>query len=454
MKKGRRTHALWPAFQDAPASPQHPHEARPAAALICLIGFFLYLLLAEPVLNIIGINYGSEEAGALGRMHPGSYFILLSFVVLIFGKRNPIDQIVHIARRQTAFFTLFAIYIVILIYWMLRGPKGIGLIIDIHILMPICAIVFCYAPLPWYRPIVYSFTGVAVLNALIGIGESITRLRIFPFDPDWEVLSQEYFRASALMGHPLNNAVLTAVSIFILLSLRMPTLLKSFLLVILLCALVAFGGRAALVVGVGGLIIYGMIETWRYFTAGGLTVQRMIAGSLALLLVPTLCLAMLYGAVHSDMGERLLAYSSLEDDSADVRVSSLSALEHLSPTDMIFGMDEEKISAVGEEIGVVAPTSDIENPWVLMFMSLGAIMFTIWLAGLGAFVWRLINGAPLALKIGIIAYFCIASTSNSFGRKEPMFVLLAGIAVCVKQLKELEQTEQGRNLSLTDFALD
>lgn len=418
-----------------PANDMWANESHPVAVLICAIGFFMIMLLSEPTLNMFGFPYGREEGNALAKIHPGNYFIMLSFVILICSRGNPVAHMMRIARQHTAFFSLLAIYVLILIYWAMRGPKGIGLILDTHISLPISAIVFSYASRTWCRNILILFGIIAVSNSVIGIFESATHLRLLPFDPSWEVLKQDYFRASALMGHPLSNAVFTAVSLFVLMALPMSKLLKAFIFIVMLVSLVGFGGRSALVAAVASAVILGMIEIWRYFARDRMTVARITGALLALLLVPATCFCLLYGVLHSDMGERLMAYNSLEDDSAAVRVQSWKALDALSPAEMFFGVDSDRVNSIASNLGLDSPNSDIENPWILMFMFLGGMMFVIWVGGMGFFIKALLTDTPPALKIALIEYFMIAATSNSFGRKDPMFILLPGLIVCAKQLR-------------------
>jgi hypothetical protein len=359
--------------------------------------------------------------------------------MLIFSKRDPLEQIIRISREQTAYFCFILIYILIFVYWLLRGSKGVGLILDIHIVMPICAVIFCYAPRSYCRTIVYLFIALATLNSAVGIFESATHTRLFNFDPDWEVLNQDYVRASAFLGHPLTNAAFTAVSLFVLLGVRLPTYLKSIIFLILLLSLVAFGGRSALGFSLLGLVVLGIREARRYTKSHRLTVMRFIVLISSLLIIPLLFLSLFYGILHSGMGERLLAYSSLNDESAEVRLWSLHVFDYMSPTDIVMGVNNDEISSIATHVGVAAPTTDIENPWILMLLFLGALLFPVWLAGLSCCLWRLMAGAPLPLKFAIIEYFCIASTSNSFGRKDAIYMLLAGIVVCAKRMDDVER---------------
>jgi hypothetical protein len=419
----------------------------PTAALLCAIGFFMRILLSGPLLNIFGLSYGSEDASLLAKIHPGTYFIFASFFVLLFSGRNPVDQLWRLAREQTAFLSMIVIYVAILIYWILRGPKGVGMIIDTHLVMPITALVFCYAPKSYCRVIAYLFAAIAIVNSMVGIFESATHIRIFPFDPEWEVLRQDYFRASAFLGHPLSNALFAACSIFVVLSLRMPTVLKSAAFLMMLASLVAFGGRSSLGTCVLGLGVLGLIAAKdRIAHRRSMTVLQMMLTLLVILLVPLACGVLLYAALHSGMGERLMAYNSMSDDSASVRLQAFRLFDYMTPDDLIFGDDGDRIAVIANQAGIDTPLSDIENPWVLMFMFLGGIMFIPWICGLIAFLRKLMSGASPALKIAILEYFLIASTSNSFGRKDPVFLIIIGITVCVKRLNKAE-TEQSMPLT-------
>jgi hypothetical protein len=412
---------------------ERPHSA---AALVCAFGFFLRIILSAPLLNVLGIDYGSEDVSLFGKIHPGNYFIFASFLILIFSEMNPLEHCIRIARQQTASFAFFTIYVLVIIGWIMHGPKGVGLILDVHIVAPIMAIVFSYAPKSFCRTIVYLFGAIAVLNSVVGLLEAAMHVRIFTFNSDWEVLKQDYFRASAFLGHPLANAVFTVVSLFVILSLRIPLALKSVIFLIMLSSLAAFGSRSALGLGIIGLVFLGMMKVKRHIADNSPTVLQLLLGAGAILVVPVACAALLYVLLHSSVGERLLAYSSLNDESADVRLVVFRVFDHMSFSDIVFGIDGDRILDIAKQAGLQNPNSDIESPWILMFMFLGAIMFALWFCGWAVFVWRLMTGAPLAVKIAVIEYFAIATTSNSFGRKDLVYATVAGIVVCVKRMQE------------------
>jgi len=67
------------------------------AVIVCAIGYFMRLVLSEPSLNLFGLPYGDSDASTLEKIHPGNYFIILSFLILLCRRADPINQLVRIA---------------------------------------------------------------------------------------------------------------------------------------------------------------------------------------------------------------------------------------------------------------------------------------------------------------------------------------------------------------------
>ena len=234
-------------------------ESCPVSGFICLTGIFLHMLLSDPLLNTLGMHYSGEEGHFYEKIHPGTYFIFLSFATLLYERGNPISMLIKLYREQTIFLLLLALYILLFLYMAVRsGPQGLAFIIDTHITVPICALVLSYTPLSCCRTMISGFICIAALNSTIGIAEAIGKFRLFTFDPDWVVLKEHYFRASALRGHPLNNTMFTSVALFTALAMRYHIVLTCFLTALFIASLVAFGGRAGLVFCLLGLGILGV----------------------------------------------------------------------------------------------------------------------------------------------------------------------------------------------------
>ena len=137
--------------------------------------------------------------------------------------------------------------------------------------------------------------------------------------------------------------------------------------------------------------------------------------------------------MNSSMGERIATHSKW-DASANTRQLAFLVFDYFQPMEFYFGMTADRVLDIAYRLNLAVPLSDIENPWILMFMNLGIFMFLFWLAATVFFNWTLLKGQPLALKMAGIGYFVIASTSNSFGRKDVNYLIMISAIVCASGL--------------------
>ena len=408
-------------------------DSYPAAGLVCLFGFFLHIILSDPLLNAIGLLHTGEGGKFYERLHPGTIFIVISFFVLLASRGSTIRQFCKIAVEQTIPTMLLVLTFLLIFYMVLRSGFSVSFMIETHLTVPICAIVLSYTPISYCRRAMYGFLLLAVTNSAVGIAEAIGRFRIFTFDPNWVVMKEPFFRATAFLGHPLNNAMFTSVALFVALALRLPTPVKWLCTGLFLTSLVAFGGRIGLLYSVVGSLLYGFIAVLTLFRRGHLGIAQRLLLLSTTLVVPFIVLGGLYLLVNSSMGERLAGHAKW-DESADTRRLAWYALDYMTDVERIFGASPERIVDIAYRIGLALPISDIENPWILMYMNLGAIMFPFWAVGLAAFLWKLMRDRPLALKMAVLGYFVVASTSNSFGRKDSIYLIMVSAVTCAARM--------------------
>jgi hypothetical protein len=405
-------------------------ESHPFAGYLCLVGFFLHIILSEPLLNSLGIHYSGEEGRFYEKIHPGSIFIILSFLVLLWHNKNPLEFLIILCGRHTAYMALLGMYILSLFYMALRsGTHGLAYIIDTHMVVPMAAIVLCYTPFDICWRAANFFIFAAVINSLIGIGEAIEKTRIFHFTPQWPVLKETYFRSSAFLGHPLNNAMFTFIALFTALSLRSPAFTKILLATIFTISLVAFGGRSGLVISIAALFILGAAHAKKIIAARNITLLQLWLYLIAALILPLVIIGILYGVIGSDIGERI-ATRLWWDNSAQSRLMAFNVFHYMSASEIIYGISPAQIMHINDRINQTMPISDIENPWLILCMNFGAVAFVFWLIATLAFILALIKGKPLGLKLTVLGYYLIASTSNSFGRKDSIYVIMTAGVIC------------------------
>ena len=221
-------------------------------SLVYVRTFPAHCSLPTPSLTLSGFDYSGDVRGSFyTKIHPGTYFVVLSFLILLGSRGDPIGEALHLLRQVRAFMFLLLIDVLLTILWIARDPSGVGMMLDTTFRFPSVRL-SVHSPARYSRKAAHFFIALATLNSIVGIAESVGRFRIFAFRPDWGVLNEEYFLLP--FWHPLNNAMFTAVANSILLGLPLRHMVKTSLLAILLTSLVAFGGRAALGSSVLGLL--------------------------------------------------------------------------------------------------------------------------------------------------------------------------------------------------------
>lgn len=165
--------------------------------------------------------------------------------------------------------------------------------------------------------ILYVLIAFYVINCLMGIYERLSQSYIFTYNSGIMDAQQRYgetqdsfFRAFALLGHPLYNANVTSmIMAFILMSDKIKKYLKVSLVVLGILALLAFNSRAAMLIW-GGILVYYFFSKYKYtFVILCLVVAFFFTQPLIQLLMDSEVLGRLAEGVNDESTEtRLIAY--------------------------------------------------------------------------------------------------------------------------------------------------
>ena len=98
----------------------------------------------------------------------------------------------------------------------------------------------------------------------------------------------------------------------------------------------------------------------------------------------------------------------------------------------MFGVPEDDIPFLIETVNLDERLGAIENPWLLIFLKLGAVGSAIFLAGFMTFLVHLWRGSALAGRAVIIAGLTVISSSNSVGVKTDVFFLFTAFVICAE----------------------
>jgi hypothetical protein len=402
-------------------------------------GLALYMLLSAQGLLALGIPYEAPWGPFIAKLHPGTWLIVLAYLTLLTSYGNPM----RVAGSQMAAQPLLGIYlgcVAFIFVWSVarHGPSGAAFIIDTLITPALCAHVVLMLDSRQRHMCLAMIVAVLVANTLIGLAEGMLQHRLIPFRIASEAeIVEDFFRPTALMGHPLTNALITASLLPVAIYLRIGMAWRCLIMMLLWIGVLAFGGRTSFVVatllygGCFGIMVTGNILRGRF------SYLQLLGGALATVFVATL--AGLAIAV-SGIGERVFR-NLVWDNSASVRTRIWNVFDFVSAPDMLVGVSPSAIADLVWRLGLHGPGETIENFWLGMALQLGAIGFVPFAIAMGAAMWWLWKSSRGAMRLSVAVFFISASSNNSLSSKTVGLAMLF-VAVALVRNRTVPSTSR------------
>ena len=423
-------------------------RVRHAAFTIALVAVILQFLFSGNTLAVLGIDYASAGGNPLFKLHPATYLIALAAFMVLLLQSPSGSGLVRFFHAKPALASFLVLITFCMFYSVANvGFSGAATYIESYVAAGLLAVVLEDGTERQKRALAWWIIGFCVLNIIISIGESATQTHLIELhvsdEPTTEMtLDSDEFRGAGLFGHPLTAALVTSMSTFMLLRMRMNGLLKAGLFTFLLVGLLSFGGRAALATTVVLLTGAAAVVLVRGIVRRNLSIEFIGMLVAAIVILPLLTLVLV---TSTDIGARVISHMYL-DDSAQVRSTQWEVLNYLNLNDVLFGVTPDRLFLLKYQIGLGNATTDIENFWLLMFLNLGAIGFVVFLIALALLIAHL--GRTTAHPLGwmlLIAAILIDSSSNSLGRKSADLVFMVA---CITAMTGFLAPEPARMASV------
>lgn len=385
-------------------------------------GLLAFLVLSPSTLAFLGIPYDLPGGSLPAKLHPGTYALSAALVLGLAARGHLIGQAIALCRRRR----LVALYLAGMVYvglWSVwrHGSSGAAFFVDTLWMPGIALLAMALHTRERQRQLLWLVLGVLVLNALIALVEYPLGRTLIPQNVGHEdLLPDDFFRSSALLGHPLNNALVVASLMPALWLLPVAAWQRGALLLLMVLAMLSFGGRssAAAVVGLYGMAA--LVLAVQQVRRGGFSYVQWLLGLLA---VMTMLLLLVGVVLGTGLGERIFANLTW-DNSANVRLLAWRALDHLDAIDWWVGISPARTAEVADRIGLDLDYEAIENFWIALLMQVGLLGFLPFLVSLGfgvAHAWRV---APMAMRLGIVLFFVVGSGANTLASKTNSLLLL------------------------------
>lgn len=385
---------------------------------LTLVSVGLTFTVSSMLLATLGYHYETSGGLPFEKFHPGTMVLLAAFVLLVIedGPERTLGLILRDHR-------LSLIYVGCLAFYMLYVPLILGrpvtFIIDTLMAPAFAAILLARTDARTLHRIGWLIHGLMAANAVIGSLESLLKWRLVPFyigdllvDFDW--------RSTALLGHPLQNAGVTAVYALVLLTglrgaLPARWALPAFL--VQLAALPAFGGRTA-AVGLTAAAAVWLVAQGGLILAG----RRFSLSSLLWIACSCPAVAIAVWLVSDSTYVTLFVDRFLDDSgSAETRVRMLSLFREFSWGELFIGPDPETLASLqfreGLELG-------LESFVVAFLLTSGIFVSSILFFGLGLFLIRIGLLVPWQGKAALGLCLFLNATSTGFASKSTALELV------------------------------
>jgi hypothetical protein len=376
----------------------------------------LSFLLGHYLLNdVFGVPYYHEGGNPVLKIHIYSYVLIFSSTWLILATTEKSLVFSNVVAKFRLF-NVFLVSVVILTSYGLfsSGLGGLAFIIDT--LFSSIIVMFFLAQLSMQNLIKTRqlLLLLIIANSLVALAEYIMGMNFIPREaPVWE------FRSWAFLSHPLNNSLITASLVIPLMMLIDKPVNKMAFIVLMLMALLAFGGRSAFVITSLSLFFI-FVHTLHAFFTGKLKVNRsyIFVFYVSIFFLPLVMFVLFdYG-----FGERI--FSSLTiDDSASTRFNVYDVFNLVSTHELLWGAGENLDYAVLLYTGV----STIENFWIVFIMQFGLVFG-------GGFILVFITFLMLNFckdfysTLSVFSFLLIASSNNSLSVKTPaLFIFIVAL---------------------------
>jgi hypothetical protein len=398
-----------------------------------LIAVLLTFLLPSDLLYLLGIDYAAPDSFAAFKIHPATYltvFGLIATLLAVF-QRKPVAG--QAEWRVPAIFILLTV-LCVLCSFLSVGTAGASNYVDTFVAAGALAMILATGDTRQRRKLGYLILALVLANVLLSFWESMADTHLVPLHINPSDLKKGAgreglnFRPGGLYGHPLQAACVTSMGFFLLLAMRLGPWLSGVVFGLLAAGLFSFGGRGALFITFGTLVVAGVAFLLMTLARRALTPRILSYTLLAVLVLPP---SLVLLTSETRIGTRIVSHFYV-DDSARVRAQQWDILDLIDLQEVLYGTTREHVDLMANQIGLTSQGSGIENPWLLIFLNLGMINLIPFLVGLSMFLVYLARrgGWPLGWLL-VCTYITIASTNNSLGVKTSDLSFLVAVVIAM-----------------------
>lgn len=393
------------------AAPRASAAARAVFVSAAVAALFAVSSLA---LNLWGFSYETAGGTVFEKIHPATWMAFAALGLLILGAPAPLRALGGIVSANSGLLVYLAAFAALLQHIVLAQRMAFTPVIDTFLAPLALFVCLAQAPPGARSKLALLLHGLMLGNAMLGLYEFSSGWRLTPFAATASGIEFETdWRSSALLGHPLTNAMTTGVYALALAQgggRALAPLLRPAALVIQLVAMVAFGGRASLVFLMALLGLTACLGALRAARGARINLAQ---AALVIAAIP-LAAVIVDQAIAFGFFDRLIERFSDDKGSAKSRIVLVQLISQFSWSELLIGPDPDKLGSLqvleGVEFG-------IESFWIGFMLAYGLVASCFFFIGLAFFCRELLRESGRGAWIVLAFFFAVATTSVSISAK-------------------------------------
>lgn len=382
------------------------------------------LLLSLSTFALVNFNWQYFETGGgfIDKFHPATLLAFGLIAMTILSSRNPFTAAVSLADRHLSLLPFVLATIFVIAYTGRLLGHSITIFIETFLGAVAMFILFEDLDERSGRILARIIHALLFVNALLAFYEVFSGFRLTPLVIDGEVLADEP-RATALLGHPLSNALIAGAYVVILAlggGRDLPAALRPAVFIVALASLVPFGGRAATGTCLFTLLVLAVVAIGRILRGGRFNSATLLWAMLAIpVSILVLVIASELGALDT-LTQRLVE----DEGSAGTRIVMFELFRHFSFQELFFGPDPEVLMTLVRVYGL---EYGLESFIVAFILHYGLISTIVFMPFLFTFLYQIVRATRPSSGYVIFYFVVVALASVSLSSKSPilsMFVVL------------------------------
>ncbi len=351
-----------PAIQGPAPAPSMGEIGKLRSATPIIVAVIALFALPGGLLWLIGYNYNGMTGSPLTKIHPSTYIIVAIYAWNALTSGNPVGYVARGFWKRPACLLLLVGMIALFVQTVSRSSPGMAGSIDTFLGPVLLVIAMADLDDDGKRRIEIVLHVLMTINAVMALGEFVTNVRVFQFVVDG-VPNVNDARSTALQGHPLEDAAITAIYVLAVISSKgsLSAPMKLALVSLQFAALIAFGGRTGTVLSLALGGIYLANRAHLALRAGRVPILTAATVAILAATLPIGIVALAERGFFDAIMERFFV-----DDggSAASRVEMFRIFEEVSNRDLLVGPDPTLIASERWLHGLADRKSDTDAPVV------------------------------------------------------------------------------------------